>query len=117
MPSRSPEHSRQSTSEWEARDPPNERDTLDDLVWEAVETLRASSSWEDFIDYTHALRYGVFPRWTEYRLARYLPALSGGWQHFGPATGNPSNEASHRLASTCYTTLNMPLPPRHYQYH
>jgi hypothetical protein len=33
----------------EARDPPTERDELDDLVPEAVQTLKQSSSWEDFV--------------------------------------------------------------------
>jgi hypothetical protein len=33
----------------EARDPPTERDELDDLVREAVETLKQSSSREDFL--------------------------------------------------------------------
>jgi hypothetical protein len=38
-----------SPSPTEARDPPHERDALDDLVRDAVETLKQSSSWEDFV--------------------------------------------------------------------
>jgi hypothetical protein len=38
-----------SPSPTEARDPPYERDALDDLVRDAVETLKQSSSWEDFV--------------------------------------------------------------------